>query len=323
MRIGFLLTPNFSLMSAASAIEPLRAANELAGATLYEISFISVCGGSIRSSVGTEFLTRSTAQSGCLFDVVFVVAGGLQDGRVDPEIGKYLRQLEANNVKLGGISAGPVILAKLGLLKNRHFAVHEQYVGALKELSRDLRPQGSLCVIDGNRLTCAGGVSTLDMMLLLIAADQGDELARWVSDWFIHRATSKGTVLLAAESRNRNSWSPALQMAVDAMATHLEDPLSETQLAVVSELSVRQLQRLFRNEVGESVMSYYRRIRAQRADELIRTSRMTLADIAARTGFSSASHLCRVYRREFGVPPKCRKTECGRTNRSSCVSNRI
>ncbi|MGG2479046.1 GlxA family transcriptional regulator, partial [Rhizobium sp. BR5] len=34
---GFILVPNFALMSYASATEPLRAANLIAGTDLYEV----------------------------------------------------------------------------------------------------------------------------------------------------------------------------------------------------------------------------------------------------------------------------------------------
>ncbi|RUV35126.1 hypothetical protein EOD29_31725, partial [Mesorhizobium sp. M1A.T.Ca.IN.004.03.1.1] len=47
--IGFILTPDYGLMSLASAVEPLRAANQLAGRKLYHCSFYSVTGGFMAS----------------------------------------------------------------------------------------------------------------------------------------------------------------------------------------------------------------------------------------------------------------------------------
>ena len=53
-RFGFLLLPNFALMSYASATEPLRAANLLAGRSLYAIEQLSQAGGPVPSSSGIE-----------------------------------------------------------------------------------------------------------------------------------------------------------------------------------------------------------------------------------------------------------------------------
>ena len=44
MRVGFLLLPDFALMSYASAVEPLRAANRLAGRELYAWRHVSLDG---------------------------------------------------------------------------------------------------------------------------------------------------------------------------------------------------------------------------------------------------------------------------------------
>ena len=40
--------------------------------------------------------------------------------------------------------------------------------------------------IDGDRVTCSGGVAGLDMMVALITRDHGYELGAAVSDWFLH-----------------------------------------------------------------------------------------------------------------------------------------
>ncbi len=57
MRVGFILTPSYALMSLASAVEPLRAANLLAGRELYRVSFLSVSGGFMASTAGGGFVT--------------------------------------------------------------------------------------------------------------------------------------------------------------------------------------------------------------------------------------------------------------------------
>ena len=59
-RFGFLLIDDFALMSFASAVEPLRAANILAGRTLYEWSHISTGAGAIAASNGLSVTADHT-----------------------------------------------------------------------------------------------------------------------------------------------------------------------------------------------------------------------------------------------------------------------
>ncbi len=60
--MGFVLMPNFALMSYASATEPLRAANLIAGLLLYDVIALSPEGRQVRSSSGA---VRRVPGSGC------------------------------------------------------------------------------------------------------------------------------------------------------------------------------------------------------------------------------------------------------------------
>src|SRR5208337_5438467 len=74
--VGFLLIESFSLLSYATAIEPLRAANTLAGQVLYRWVHISVGGGSVRASNGTSILSDYKVGQIPPIDRLFVCAGG-------------------------------------------------------------------------------------------------------------------------------------------------------------------------------------------------------------------------------------------------------
>ena len=75
-QIGFLLLPNFPLMSYASAIEPLRAANVLAGRELYAWSNLTIDGEAVEASVGVRIAPDLTLESAGGLDTLFVCAGG-------------------------------------------------------------------------------------------------------------------------------------------------------------------------------------------------------------------------------------------------------
>jgi AraC-like DNA-binding protein len=75
------------------------------------------------------------------------------------------------------------------------------------------------------------------------------------------------------------------------------------QLAHRLETSVRQLERLFNTEVGDTPLSYGRQLRIRTAAWLLTSSDRTVTDIASSCGFSDASHLGREFRKSFGESP--------------------
>lgn len=63
------------------------------------------------------------------------------------------------------------------------------------------------------------------------------------------------------------------------------------------------LTKAFRAAFGYSISGFIRRLRSQRAADLLAQSDLGIAAIAAQTGFADQSHLCRIFRRELGVSP--------------------
>jgi AraC family transcriptional regulator len=83
---------------------------------------------------------------------------------------------------------------------------------------------------------------------------------------------------------------------------HLHEPIEVTTLAAIAGRSPFHFSRVFTRSVGITPHRYVVRLRLQRAVELVREGRSSLADIASRTGFADQSHLSRWVRRVHGVP---------------------
>lgn len=304
-RIAFLLIDGYALLSTASALEPLRAANlfasEKGAEPAYEITLLSRSGAAATSSVGAMFETTYFRDVTPEFDLIFVVVGSDQARMSDPSIFTWLRQAHRNGAALGGISGGAVVLAKAGLLDNRRFTVHWHHYDDFKSLSGNWLLERKLFVIDRDRYTCAGGSAPLDMMHAIIARDHGTRFAQRISDWFIQTDIRGAEAPQQASIRSRYGALPRpVEAAVELMESHIADPLDQDQLAALSGLSVRQLQRQFHAGLGRSMMAEYRRIRLETGKDLITTTRLHLSEIAHLTGFATQSHFSDAFRRHFG-----------------------
>ena len=299
---GFLLVPRFALMSFAAATEPLRAANLLAAAPLYRVTCYSADGFPVTASNG--LVLPCVSLDGADLHTLFVCAGGGPDDWGQPELAPRLRTLARRGVCLGGISGGAYLLAQAGLLAGRDFTIHWEHAPALLEAFPEIAPRPARYIIDGDRITCGGGVAPLDMMHAIIAGRMGADFARRVSDWYLHASVlAPGDPQRASAAERYGTRHPKLLAALDMMETALEAPLSRAAVAQAAGVSVRHLDRLFAFELRTTWHAAYRALRLAQAARLLRQSPLTLAQVAFATGFSNASHFSREFRETFGQPP--------------------
>jgi transcriptional regulator GlxA family with amidase domain len=302
---GFLLLPDFALLSYACAIEPLRAANRLSGRPLYAWRHVAIDGASARASNGIEIKAGHGLDDEFHVDTVLVCAGGNPAQFRDRRVSRWLRGLARRGVRLCGVSGGPYALARAGLLTGHRCTIHWEHFPAFAEEFPELDATRSLFVIDRDRLTCSGGTSALDMMHALIEQDHGHELAAAVSDWFLQTEIRAGSGPQRMALRQRfNVSNERLLRALGDMESHLQEPASRGELASRAGVSVRQLERLFSSHLGSTMRAHYLQTRLDRARILLRETAMPVIAVAVATGFASPSHFTRSYRQAFGVSPR-------------------
>lgn len=302
--MGFLLIPGFALMSYAAAVEPLRAANHLSGKCLYRWWHAAPGEGPVTASNGVAIIPDVRPGDTGRPDMIFVCAGGNPATFDDRATLAWLRRLARRGVVVGGISGGPYVLARAGLLDGRRATLHWEHAAAFREAFPAVEVVPSLFVIDDDRITCSGGVSALDMMVALIARDHGHDLAAAVGEWFLLTHIREGMGPQRMDLRHRLGVSDDRLLAVlRKMEATIEAPESRAALADLAGVSLRQLERLFRSELGHGVHAHYLSLRLDRARQLLRETSMPVLEVALATGFGSASQFSRAFARAHGMTP--------------------
>jgi transcriptional regulator GlxA family with amidase domain len=298
--------PGFALMSYAATVEPLRAANRLSGKSLYRWWNAAPGDQPAIASSGASVLPDHTLGSDVdQLDLLLVCAGGNPAAFHDRPTFTWLHKLARHGVIIGGVSGGPFIIAKAGLLAGRRCTVHWEHMPAFQETFPDVAVTRSLFELDGDRITCSGGVAGLDMMVALITRDHGYELGAAVSDWFLHTHVRVGAAPQRMDLRFRLGIADEKLLTVlKAMEANHQAPLSREHLADLVGVSVRQLERSFRSHVGHGLHKHYLALRLERSRQLLRETSLSVFEIALATGFGSASHFSRAFRRAFGSLPR-------------------
>ena len=305
IRIAFLLVPQFSMMAFSAAIEPLRSANRVSERSLFEWQLTSIDGKEVMASNGIGVAVHRPLDELRKTDMLVVCAGlePVQFGR-NHGIHHHLRRLARHGSMIGAISTGAFILADAGLLAGRRCTLHWEYADLFRSRYPALEVSHDIYVVDRGVFTCSGGTAALDLMLHFIAEASAPDIAVAVAEQFIHPQIRKQDDQQRLDTHSRYGIdSPKLAEAVRLMEAAVENPLDMRQISSRVGLSPRQVERLFREQIGMPPKTFYLKLRLARARTLLRQTVDPILGIALECGFGSTSHLYHAYKRVFGIAP--------------------
>ena len=104
-------------------------------------------------------------------------------------------------------------------------------------------------------------------------------------------------------SRAADTSARWLKDACDYIAAHTAGAISVREIAAAIACHPVRQSRAFRRQHGVTIGQYQRRLRITQASDLLRGTRMPLAEIAQVCGFCDQAHLSRVFKAELGCTP--------------------
>ena len=303
-RFVFVLMENFSLLSFASALECLRIANRMCGHEAYVWEFQSDGGDMVSCSAGTSFAVDSGLSELSRDDTVLICGGMHIKAATTRSLLNWVRREARRGIAFGGLCTATHVLASAGLLDGKRATIHWENQDSFGEEFEEVTLTKSVFVVDGNRMTTAGGTASIDLMLKLIADDLGEDLANAVADQLIYSSirTDQDTQRLSVPTRI-GVRHPKLSQVIQMMEQNIEEPISPAILARDVGMSTRQLERLFRRYLNRSPKRYYMELRLQKARSLLMQTDMSVINVALACGFASPSHFSKCYRAQYATTP--------------------
>ena len=303
-RFVFVLMENFTLLSFSSALDALRIANRMSGRTLYEWTFLGESEGVVSCSAGTQFKLDNSLIELHRDDTIILCGGtSIQEATTKKLIG-WLRREARRGLIIGGLCTAAYPMAKAGLLDEKKATIHWENQDSFAEEFLEVELTKTVFVCDGNRYTTAGGTSSIDLLLKIIADEHGEELANAVADQMIYSSirTDQDTQRLSVPTRI-GVRHPKLSKVIQMMEINIEEPISPSILAKDVGMSTRQLERLFRRYLDRSPKRYYMELRLQKARNLLMQTDMSVINVALACGFASPSHFSKCYRAHYDTTP--------------------
>lgn len=297
--IAVLVLPQASILEVASILDPMRSANRHLGRAAFRWRVVSPDAAPVALTCGIELPSQGPVAAAEGADALIVVAGFRQAEVATRPLIRDLRRIAPRFAAIGGVDAGPWVLARAGLLNGHRATVHWEDLEDLATAFPEIEVVPDRFVIDGNRFTAGGAAPAADLMLHLIGSRLGQALALQVAASFITTARDGAEPQTRAHAPARIDGRVA--GAIARMEARIERPEPTAATARAVGLSPRRLEGLFRAALGTTPGAHALDLRLQAARRMIADTRHPLQDIALRCGFSSQSALSRAIRRRFGV----------------------
>ncbi|WP_093620984.1 GlxA family transcriptional regulator [Actinoplanes philippinensis] len=221
------------------------------------------------------------------------------------EVVDHLRKAAAAGARIASVCAGAFVLAATGLLDGLRATTH--WLAAAELAARfpeiDVDPD-VLYVDNGQFLTSAGAAAGLDLCLYLIRRDHGSAVAADAARLSVMPLEREGGqaqfIIPAAPPTPRGA---GLEPLLQWMQDNTDVDLTLSDLATRSGMSVRTLNRRFREQTGTTPLQWLLRARVRRAQHLLEATDQPVETIAAQVGFGSPTAFRDRFKRIVGTSP--------------------
>jgi AraC family transcriptional activator FtrA len=248
-----------------------------------------------------------------------LIVPGVPDvhAEVPADLVAALRRAHRRGARVVSICSGAFALAAAGLLNGARAATHWQYAAELSRRYPAVTVDADVLYVDsGDVLTSAGSAAGLDLCLHIVRTDFGADVANAVARRLVtppHRSGGQAQFIEAPvpPEAGDDHVVATMQWAL----SNLDAAITVDQLARHARMSTRSYLRQFRQRSGTSPMRWLIEQRVQASLVLLETSAATVDEIAAATGFATATtyrhHFSRAmrtsptaYRRAFRETPR-------------------
>jgi transcriptional regulator GlxA family with amidase domain len=317
--VTVVVIDGFSMLSLAAIIEPFNQANRADGTDHFRWRLVGILRKSATASCGIEIeLSDDLASwrpdaSSLREHLVVVCAGNDVDRHVSSKTRSFLRGVARKGATLAGVGTGAWMIADADLLEEKECTIHWSKMPSFSERFRDTRVNGQRVHSDENIYTCAGEMASFDFSLDIIQARLGATKSTRLAEYFLGNIIAPTSArqklpkpLLHAAPRH-----PLVQ-AITVMENNIAERKTLNEIARISLISRRQLERLFVKYLKTTPAQYYIQLRLEWGKNLLEQTCIPVIDIAVASGFVTASHFSRSFRNLFScLPSEIRSTEKG------------
>lgn len=222
-----------------------------------------------------------------------------------PALIEWLKLQHERNVIICAVGTGSYFLAEAGLLNNKVATTHWYYFDQFRKLYPEVLLQRDRFITKAGNLYCAGSVNSVrDVMLHFIEEYYSQHVADQVSRHFTHEIKRSYTSSFLKNSPQNYHDDESVIEIQEWMHSCYNDDISLETLSHKFDISVRSLNRRFKQATGRSPIQYLQQVRIENARELLKTSNLSIAEVAYSVGYPDNSYFSALFKKQISLSPK-------------------
>lgn len=312
-KVLFLLTEQMLATSATLPMEMLAAANTVAWRLSPEVDAcsletVAISRQSMTCHTGVMLSAQKTIAESDSADLIYLPALWRNPQKVitrNPDLLVWLRRHFENGAILSGVGTGCCFLAATGILDNRPATTHWYYFDRFQKLYPAVQLKRQHFITQAGNIYCAASINSLaDLTIHFIQLFFNRSVAQHVQRHFSHEIRRAYEKVSYLEDNNINHSDEDILQLQLWLKNNISRTITVAELAQRCSMSTRNFTRRFKMAIGKTPLQYFNQLRLNTAQELLRTSNLSIGEIADKVGFRDPSHFAQVFRRSLSLSPR-------------------
>lgn len=302
--LGTSITIPIEMLNAADLINRIEGKNKGS----LSMQLVSMDGGNIPLNAGLELVCNQRLEDVGETDMVILPAlwgNPLGVVRQLPDLTAWLAERQGSNMITCAVGTGSYFLAEAGLLNNKVATTHWYYFDQFRKMYPDVLLQRDRFITKAGNIFCAGSVNSVrDVMLHFIEEYFSPGVADQVSRHFTHEIKRSYTSSFLKNSPQNYHDDEDIIEIQEWIHSCYNDEISLDILVDKFGISMRSLNRRFKQATGKSPMQYLQQVRIENARELLKTSNLSIAEVGYSVGYPDNSYFSALFHKAMSVSPK-------------------
>ncbi|MDF3011808.1 MAG: AraC family transcriptional regulator [Cellvibrio sp.] len=216
----------------------------------------------------------------------------------------WLREQYQNGAIISAVGTGVCFLAEAGLLDSKAATTHWHYFDQFQKDYPLVQLKRQYFITQAGNLYCAASVNSLaDLTVHFIQRFFGKTIASHVERHFSHeiRQAYETSGFFEAE-KNPHPDEDITQIQIWLQDNYQRDILFP-QIANRFGMSVRTLNRRFKNALGQTPSDYLQEVRINIAKDLLKTSNLSISEIADKVGYQDTGYFTALFKKKLATTP--------------------
>ena len=216
----------------------------------------------------------------------------------------WLQRLAKQRCLICAVGTSSYFLAEAGLLDHQPATTHWYYCDQFAQRYPQVELKRQYLITQADTIYCVGSVNSIaDLMIHFVQQHYGQRIARQVEAQFSPEIRRSFANHAYAEQTSRPHQDETIIEAQQWLQRHLQQAINLATLAKQLQLSPRTFNRRFKQATGMTASDYLQSQRLDNARELLRTSNLSIQEVACASGYQDSSYFCGRFKKTMGQTP--------------------